>query len=145
MKDYVKFEWQELGIACRAKLLTEEAPGLCAAFLRLLPFESIQWHTVIAGENMSIPTRLYWNKSEYPAQRKAGRLFFFANGQRIVIPYGETNEPGKVNAFAEFVPEDLQALRVIGKEIATRMLTGRVEPLRVQVSRYSADTQGESE
>ncbi len=134
MIDLVEFNWQELGIALRARLLRDKAPGLCAAFEAVLPFESIQWHTVIAGENMSIPTRVYWMKREYAADRKTGRVFFFANGQRIVIPYGETNEPGKINAFAEFLPEDLPQLRVVGRETAIRMQTGRVEPLRVKLS-----------
>ena len=141
MIDLVEFNWQELGITLRARLLRDKAPGLCAAFEAALPFESIQWHTVIAGENMSIPTRIYWMKREYPADRKTGRVFFFANGQRIVIPYGETNEPGKINAFAEFLPEDLPQLRVVGRETAIRMQTGHVQPLRVKLS-ASAGAQG---
>lgn len=130
----IKLEWKELGIAVRANLLNDKAPHFCAALEKLLPFESIQGHTVISGANMSVPMKLLWLEREFPAERAPGSIFIYANGQRIVIPYGDTNEPGLVNTFAQVLPEDLQLLKKVGETSKARLLAGITEPQKVTIT-----------
>ena len=112
----------------------DKAPHFCAALEKLLPFESIHGHTVISGLNMSIPMKLMWLEREYDAERKPGRLFIYTNGQRIVIPYGFTTEPGDVNCFADVLEEDLPLLEKAGLACKQRFMTGDCEPQTVIVS-----------
>jgi hypothetical protein len=134
MATHIQLEWKKLEVRVRAKLMLDKAPRFCAAFEKLLPFESIQGHTVISGHNMSIPIKMLWLEREYPAERTAGNLFLYANGQRIVIPYGETNEPGLVNTFAQALPEDMPLLKQAGLSSRQRLLAGITEPQIVTVS-----------
>ncbi|NLU27124.1 MAG: DUF3830 family protein [Hungateiclostridium thermocellum] len=134
MVNNILLEWKEIGVKVRAKLLNDKAPKFCAELENLLPFDSIQGHTVISGQNMSIPMKLMWLEREYDIERKTGNLFIYTNGQRIVIPYGVTNEPGLVNTFAEVWEEDLKELEKAGISSRTRLLTGITEPQIVTVS-----------
>jgi len=112
----------------------DKAPHFCEAFTKLLPFESIYGHTVISGLNMSVPMKLLWLEREFDAERKPGRMFIYTNGQRIVIPYGLTTEPGFVNCFADVLPEDLPLLEKVGLECKHRFMTGDTEPKTVIVT-----------
>jgi len=134
MVTQIQLEWKKLGIKVHANLLVEKAPHFCAALEKLLPFESIHGHTVISGHNMSIPMKLLWLEREYDAPRQAGRLFIYTNGQRIVIPYGKTTEPGLVNCFADVLPEDLPLLEQAGLACKQRFMTGNTTPQTVIVS-----------
>ncbi|MCR5370528.1 MAG: DUF3830 family protein [Clostridium sp.] len=131
---HIQLEWKALGIKAKAKLLWDRAPHFCAELEKLLPFESIYGHTVISGHNMSIPMKLLWLEREYDAERKPGRLFIYTNGQRIVIPYDSTTEPGLVNCFAEIEEEDLPKLKEAGLECKFRFMTGDCEPRTIVVS-----------
>lgn len=139
MIEYIQLEWPRLDIRVRAKLMWDKAPHFCAALEKLLPFESIHGHTVISGHNMSIPMKLMWLEREYDAPRKAGRLFIYTNGQRIVIPYASTTEPGDVNCFADVVEEDLPKLMAAGLDCKHRFMTGDCEPQTVIVSAYGQE------
>ena len=134
MVKQIQLEWPTLGIKVRANLMWDKAPHFCAALEKLLPFESIHGHTVISGLNMSIPMKLMWLEREYDAERKPGRLFIYTNGQRIVIPYGLTTEPGDVNCFADVLEEDLPLLEKAGLACKQRFMTGGCEPQTVIVS-----------
>lgn len=134
MTDQFLLEWKELNIRVRAKLLRDKAPLFCDAFEKLLPFESIQGHTVVSGHNMSVPIKLLWLEREYPAERAPGNLFIYTNGQRMVIPYGATTEPGLVNTFAQIFPEDLPLLESVGEASKSRLMSGITEPQRVTVT-----------
>ena len=83
---------------------------------------------------MSIPMKLLWLEREYDAERKPGRLFIYTNGQRIVIPYDTTTEPGLVNCFAEVSEEDLPRLKEAGLECKFRFMTGDCEPRTIVVT-----------
>lgn len=130
----IQLEWKSLDIKVRAQLLWDKAPHLCAAVEKLLPFESIHGHTVISGHNMSIPMKMLWLEREFDAPRQPGRLFIYTNGQRIVIPYGATTEPGLVNCFADVLPEDLPLLEKAGLACKHRFMTGDMEPQTVLVT-----------
>jgi len=130
----IQLEWKKLGIKVRANLLIDKAPHFCMELKKLLPFESIQGHTVISGQNMSVPMKLLWLEREYPAECTPGNLFIYTNGQRIVIPYGETNEPGLVNTFAQVFPEDIELLKKAGESSKARLLAGVTEPQRVIIT-----------
>lgn len=134
MVKHIQLEWKSLGINVKAKLLWDKAPHFCAELEKLLPFESIYGHTVISGHNMSIPMKLLWLEREYDAERKPGRLFIYTNGQRIVIPYDTTTEPGLVNCFAEVSEEDLPRLKEAGLECKFRFMTGDCEPRTIVVT-----------
>lgn len=134
MLTHIQIEWKSLGIKIRAKLMLDKAPRFCAELEKLLPFESIHGHTVISGLNMSIPMKLLWLEREYDAERQAGRLFIYTNGQRIVIPYGKTTEPGLVNCFADVLQEDLPLLEQAGLACKYRFMTGDTTPQTVIVS-----------
>ena len=134
MVTHFQLEWKSINIKARAKLLRYEAPNFCAAFEKLLPFESIHGHTVISGHNMSIPMKLLWLEREFDAVRQAGRMFIYTNGQRIVVPYGKTTEPGNVNCFADVLPEDLPLLEQAGLACKHRFMTGDATPQTVVVS-----------
>jgi len=134
MVKHIQLEWKSLGIKVKAKLLWDKAPHFCAELEKLLPFESIYGHTVISGHNMSIPMKLLWLEREYDAERKPGRLFIYTNGQRIVIPYDTTTEPGLVNCFAEVCEEDLPGLKEAGLECKFRFMTGDCEPRTIVVT-----------
>ena len=136
MVDCIQLEWPSLGIKVRAKLLWDKAPHFCAELEKMLPFESIHGHTVISGHNMSIPMKLMWLEREFDAPRKPGRLFVYTNGQRIVIPYDTTTEPGDVNCFADVLEEDLPLLKQAGLDCKFRFMTGDCEPRTVIVSAY---------
>lgn len=134
MINYIQLEWKKLGIKVRAKLLRDEAPHFCAELEKLLPFESIYGHTVISGHNMSIPIKLLWLEREFDAPRKPGRMFIYTNGQRIVIPYDVTTEPGLVNCFADVLEEDLPKLKEAGLNCKFRFMTGDCEPQTIIVT-----------
>ena len=136
MVNHIQLEWPSLGIKVRAKLMWDKAPHFCAELESLLPFESIHGHTVISGHNMSIPMKTLWLEREYDAPRQAGRLFIYTNGQRIVIPYASTTEPGLVNCFADVVEEDLPKLREAGLDCKRRFMTGDTNPKTVIVSAF---------
>ncbi len=137
MVDQIQLEWPSLGIQVRARLMWDHAPHFCAELEKLLPFESIHGHTVISGHNMSIPMKLLWLEREYDAPRKPGRLFIYTNGQRIVIPYAATTEPGNVNCFADVLEEDIPKLVEAGLNCKHRFMTGDTEPQTVIVSAAS--------
>ncbi len=134
MVTHIQLEWPSLGIKVRAKLMQDKAPHFCAELEKLLPFESIHGHTVISGHNMSIPMKLLWLERECDAPRQPGRLFIYTNGQRIVIPYAATTEPGDVNCFADVFEEDLPLLMQAGLDCKHRFMTGDCEPQIVIVS-----------
>lgn len=134
MIHYIQLEWPDLDVKVRAKLMRDKAPHFCEELEKLLPFESIHGHTVISGHNMSIPMKLLWLEREYDAPRQPGRLFIYTNGQRIVIPYDSTTEPGDVNCFADVLPEDLPELKRAGLACKHRFMTGDCEPRTVIVS-----------
>ena len=139
MVTHIQLEWKALGIKVRAKLMRDKAPHLCAELEKLLPFESIHGHTVISGHNMSIPMKLMWLEREYDAPRQPGRLFIYTNGQRIVIPYDTTTEPGDVNCFADVLEEDLPKLKQAGLACKHRFMTGDCDPQTVIVSAYKEE------
>lgn len=130
----IQLEWPKLGIKVRAELMWDKAPLFCAELEKLLPFESIHGHTVISGHNMSIPMKLLWLEREYDAPRKPGRLFIYTNGQRIVIPYAATTEPGLVNCFADVLEQDIPELQKAGLDCKFRFMTGDTKPQTVVVS-----------
>lgn len=134
MAKQILLEWKSLGIKVRANLFLDKAPHFCAALEKLLPFESLHGHTVISGHNMSLPMNLLWLEREYDAPRQPGRLFIYTNGNRIVIPYGSTTEPGLVNCFADVVPEDLPLLEQAGLACKYRFMTGDTTPQTVRIS-----------
>ena len=134
MIKYIQLEWSEPKVTVRAKLMWDKAPLFCAELEKLLPFESIFGHTVISGHNMSIPVKTLWLKREYDAPRQPGRLFLYTNGQRIVIPYAATTEPGDVNCFADVIEEDLPKLMEAGLACKHRFMTGDCEPRTIKVT-----------
>lgn len=139
MVSHIQLYWPSLDIRVRAKLMWDKAPHLCATLEKTLPFESIHGHTVISGHNMSIPMKFMWLERENDAPRCPGRLFIYTNGQRIVIPYDTTTEPGDVNCFADVLEEDLPALKRAGLDCKFRFMTGNCDPQTVVVSAYQEE------
>ena len=131
MAERVIIEWPQFNTSVRARLLIEKAPEFCSLFLSKLPFKSFQWHAVISGENMGFPFPAVVTKMENPADRDVGDLYFYANGQLVAIPYGETTEPCRVNKFGEIEKDDFEKLNDVGEKILQSFLTGFGEAIDI--------------
>jgi len=110
-------EWPTLKAKVRANLLEDKAPRVCSAFKKILPFQSIQEHTMISGEGLYCAAPLRITFMDYMVSRKQGDIYFFNPGQLVVIVYGQTTEPLKVNKFAEVRRDDLAILSQVGKAV----------------------------
>ena len=133
MTRLIEMEWPTLGEKIRARLLEDKAPELCQAVWDSLPFESIQWHAVISGQGIGIPCRVVWTQMENPVDRQAGDIYYYGNGQLIIVTYGQTTEPCKVNKFAEVLPQDRETAGQVGEAIWESFKTNTLDVIPVTV------------
>ena len=111
----ILMECKQLNTTVRLVLMEEQAPKFCAAFKAKMPQRTLAWHAVISGDNAGCYFPLVWTDFENPQERQLGDVFFYANGQLIVIRYQDSTEPGKVNKFAEVHPDSLEDMQKLGK------------------------------
>jgi hypothetical protein len=118
----IMIEWPELNISVEAMLEDARNPELCEEIWRELPFECIQDHGVVTGQIIycwtpviSIaPVKVAEKHTEAPV----GRISFSqATGNKIIIKYGPCTEDIAAPVLAKVVDEDLEKLRVVGKQI----------------------------
>jgi len=133
MTRLVEMEWPTLGKKIGVRLLEDKATELCQAVWESLPVESIQWHAVISGQGIGIPCRVVWTNMENPVGRQAGDVYFYGNGQLIIVTYGETTEPCKVNKFAEVLPQDRETSRQVGEAIWESLESNTLDVIPVKV------------
>ena len=133
MNETMTIKWIDFDQAIRIQLLTDRAPALCAAIAKALPLRSISWHSVISGENVGFPLPVVWTAVDNPSPRRRGDVFFYANGQLGIIPYGVTTEPGLVNVFGRVFPDDLEAVSQIGRAVATSFQQSTGNPYFVEL------------
>ena len=129
-------EFPQLGKKVRARLLDDRAPQLSELFWQTLPFECVPSHPVVSGFSVSLMVPVGWTRPwEHAVSRQEGDIYLYANAQHIVMPYGETTEPNKVNKFAEIYPEDRMTMREIGAAVGQAYFAGRGVEIRANVSR----------
>lgn len=133
--NYLELEWPKFGIRVRAKLLEDKAPHLCKLILDKLPFESIHWHAVISGELLGFMCPVVCTKMENPVDRARGDVYLYANAQWIIIPYGATTEPNKVNKFGEIEKDDLEKLKIVGEKIWQTFVEGSKDAIKTVVTK----------
>ena len=142
MSTFVRLNWPSLDISVRMKLLEDRAPRLCRGFVDCLPLSAISWHAVISGENLGFPLPLVWTDADNPSTRVPGSVFFYANGQLVVVPYGTLTEPGLVNVFGEIHESEFERLVRAGSALAESIMGGTGRPVMVEVAREPRATGG---
>lgn len=124
MKEFV-VEWPELGIIVTAELRQYLNPEICESFWKALPYDSIQSHAVISGEELyswtPVVTRFSAIKTiELMSEQPPGRVALAHGYQILSIIYGENFEycsnAGTV-PIGQVKDEDIPKLKMVAKEI----------------------------
>jgi len=116
MVKQIETEWPDLGIKLTATLLDKKAPKLCEMFWDCLPRSSYTGHVVVSGQSMKFFFPIACKIAENLVEEKnPGDIYFYNNGQTVVIPYGSTTGSYRVNKFAEIQKEDIPKLKIAGE------------------------------
>ena len=116
MSNEIEIEWPDLSLKVTATLLNDRAPKLCKVFLEDLPQSSYMGHVVVSGQSMKFHFPVVCENTENLVKTKnPGDIYFYNNGQIVVIPYGLTTGSYKVNKFAEIMKEDIPKLKIAGE------------------------------
>ncbi|WP_343314967.1 DUF3830 family protein [Brucella sp. BE17] len=123
-----------------ARLETESAPQTCAAFVKLLPYESKVVHVRWSGEGVWIPLGDqdfgvgYENHTSHPAP---GHMILYPGGvseTEILLAYGGVDFSSKVGQLAGnhfiTVVSGLEKLPLLGK----KTLWEGAQPIRIELA-----------
>lgn len=113
----MEIEWPSFKIKVTATLLEDRAPRVCSAVQRCLPFRSIQEHTMVSGQGLYCWAPIRTTAVDNSVPRRQGDVYFFNPGQLLVIIYGKTTEPIKVNKFAEIGEKDFEKVQFVGRRV----------------------------
>jgi hypothetical protein len=126
------------GVTFVADLLEDKAPKTCAAFLSILPHESITWHQFWSGSGLQVHDETLkqmcrdhglWPTDNFPDYGENPSIFgcpgdvgFYPVGHGLFITYGKSRFYGPPEGveptyiFAE-IKDDLDKLHEMGREI----------------------------
>lgn len=121
-----------------ARLLWELNPVLVTRFVETLPFSTVYSHTTASGEGMYAPTKVVGKipaRHQLLTEMQPGTITLSTDNYKTLgLFYGRITEPlPGFPPVAVVVPEDLDAMRVVGREV---WLSNTVthEPLIVTVT-----------
>lgn len=112
------FEIEMAGETVRAALLTDEAPGTCAAFSRAMPVETFGVNAKFAGDETIAMLPFYAppGENEVPSV-DPGDIGYYPRSQTLCLFYGEIMPFAYINLFARVLPEDLDRAQAAGRRI----------------------------
>lgn len=145
----IEMEWPELGVKVTATLADDKNPRLCDVLWNNLPIESIQGHSLVAGQHIMIPHNIVSfvkpeYEEDYTARKYWGnntlrpgsiRINTFVSQQMSVQWGPERYEPGKVAPIAFVDEKHLDKLREVGKKTLAGMFYIPVKYYKVIIRR----------
>jgi len=115
-------EFPSYGVAMTAVLEDGVNPELCDDVWENLPMDAYMEHGVVTGKIMycwapmisTAPVHV----AELHTEAPVGRVQYSqATGNKIIINYGWCSEDLPAPVLAQIVPEDLESLKVVGKNV----------------------------
>jgi hypothetical protein len=138
MDKNIEVEWPCLKIKVEARLLTEKNPELCDRFWVNLPFESLQFHCLLAGDevctfppfsppDLSDPELV---KFTIPIAEAPVGMIIWATLGHVCMYYGPVGEPWQTIPIAQVREEDVDKVKQVGKaQLESHLFTK--EPITV--------------
>lgn len=128
----------DLGV--RIALDDDANPETAEAFWRVLPFESVIGHQVIAGGGLWVITRLVYTGARRSVRRTPGSVYFYPLIQSLNLTYDDVRETAHVNEFGRVPEEDLPVLARIGEYVwNSTVAAADRRPVRVLVGRLAEE------
>ncbi|MFN2290240.1 MAG: cyclophilin-like fold protein [Anaerolineae bacterium] len=126
------------GEECRAELLVEEAPHICAAIVAALPLNGVLSHAKLVDREVFFPIPFFIDEQENLKTSEKGDLAFWNGRQSVciffddMVPLGATPTFGRITANLEgFQREAAKVWEAPGTKITFDRLSasaGRAEP-----------------
>lgn len=117
------------GEIVEARLLEEEAPGICAALRSVLPTTGTMVHAKFAGEETIVMVPFFAEQENPKVDVVAGDIGYYPGRQTLCLFYGRTRPFGEVSHIAR-VESNLEGLARVGREVLRR---GHL-PVRLEAS-----------
>ena len=123
MENMFEMEWPSLKAKVDAKLFMDRNPELCKVFWDCMPFETIQLHAVVSGEDMyaycPVNEVEFHNKGKHPvviSEAPAGSITYSVLGL-VAVYYGSITENLKTQLIGQVKGENLDILKSVGKAV----------------------------
>lgn len=123
MEYRIEMEWPSLNAKVEAELFMHKNPELCKVFWDSLPFETIQLHAMVSGEDMyaycPVNAVEFYNKGKAPvviAKAPIGSITYSSLGL-LAVYYGSITEDLKTQLIAQVKKEDLDILKSVGRAV----------------------------
>jgi hypothetical protein len=117
----ITLEFPTLDAKIQFRLLWDVNPGLCDLLSHNLPFMTMYSHTLASGEGMYAPLRIVASVPgvcELLSEMAPGTVTLSTtNYKSLGVWYGQVSEPLPATPVAQVIPEDLTALRRVGREV----------------------------
>jgi len=136
----IDIAWPSYNLNVRVRLFEKQAPKLCNLIWQVLPFESIEVHSMVAGTMVYSPTPIVTTAVENPkllTQLKPGDCTYANFSQNLSIIYGGMNEPLAHNHIARIIESDIPTMQIMGERIWGEMIKPyeKKKPVHVIYSR----------
>lgn len=123
----LEIEWPDLETKITATLLWKDAPRICEAVWKALPFESILVHAMISGQMLYNPTKIriphiIENVKSLHVLEPGSITFSPVLASNIVIAYGIITEPMDQCWFAKTNDSDIDKLKRVGVLVWENMM-----------------------
>ena len=119
MTKELEIEWPDLETKITAEMLWENAPRICEAIWKALPFPSISVHAMISGQMFYNPTKIhipqFIENVKSLHELEPGEITFSpVLSSNIVFIYGIVTEPMDTCVFAKAKDVDIEKLKKVG-------------------------------
>jgi len=120
--DYIfEMEWPSLQTKVDAELFMDKNPDLCKVFWDSMPFETIQLHALVSGEDMyaycPVNAVEFHKKGKLPvaiSEAPVGSITYSALGI-VAVYYGPITEPLKSQLIGRVKTDHIDILKLVGK------------------------------
>lgn len=120
--DYIfEMEWPSLQAKVDAELFMNRNPDLCKVFWESMPFETIQLHALVSGEDMYAYAPVneveFHKKAKLPvaiSEAPVGSITYSALGL-VAVYYGSITEPLKSQLIGQVKQEHMNILKFVGR------------------------------
>lgn len=136
MEYMFEMEWPSLKAKVDVELLMDKNPDICKVFWDSMPFETIQLHAVVTGEDMYAYAPVneveFHKKGNYPvviSEAPVGSVTYSVLGL-VAVYYGPCTENLKTQKIGQVNEKHLGILKSVGKAVWDSMYNSK-KPIKV--------------
>ena len=123
MKYMFEMEWPSLEGKVKAELFMDKNPDLCKIFWDSMPFETIQLHALVSGEDLyaycPVNEAEFHQRGKLPvvlSEAPTGSVTYSMLGL-VAVYYGVITEDLKTQLIGRVLRDDLETLKSVGRAV----------------------------